>query len=86
MAKWQTSGEAQRTVHATQHLHGGMGADIKYPIHRYFLWGKQLELLLGGPSLQLARIGAGIAAFGIAGRGRGPRRAHPVEGPHLLPT
>ena len=37
----------QRAVHATQHLHGGMGADITYPIHRYFLWGKQIELLLG---------------------------------------
>ena len=35
-------------MHATQHLHGGMGADIAYPIHRYFLWGKQIELLLGG--------------------------------------
>ena len=40
----------QRVVHATQHLHGGMGADITYPIHRYFLWGKQIELMLGGPS------------------------------------
>jgi len=44
-------------VHAAQHLHGGMGADIDYPIHRYFLWGKQLELLLGGPSAHLARLG-----------------------------
>jgi alkylation response protein AidB-like acyl-CoA dehydrogenase len=66
VAKWQASERGQRTVHATQHLHGGMGADIKYPIHRYFLWGKQLELLLGGPSLQLARIGAGIAAKALA--------------------
>ena len=66
VAKWQASERGQRTVHATQHLHGGMGADIKYPIHRYFLWGKQLELLLGGPSLQLARIGAGIAARALA--------------------
>jgi 3-oxocholest-4-en-26-oyl-CoA dehydrogenase beta subunit len=62
VAKWQASERGQRTVFATQHLHGGMGADITYPIHRYFLWGKQIELLLGGPSLQLARIGAGIAA------------------------
>jgi alkylation response protein AidB-like acyl-CoA dehydrogenase len=66
VAKWQASERGQRTVHATQHLHGGMGADITYPIHRYFLWGKQLELLLGGPSLQLARIGVGIAARALA--------------------
>ncbi len=65
-AKWQASERGQRTVHATQHLHGGMGADITYPIHRYFLWGKQIELLLGGPSAQLARLGADIAERALA--------------------
>jgi hypothetical protein len=62
VAKWQASERGQRTVHATQHLHGGMGADITYPIHRYFLWGKQIELLLGGPSQHLAQLGRQIAA------------------------
>ena len=61
VAKWQAAERGQRTVHATQHLHGGIGADVTYPIHRYFLWGKQIELLLGGPSLQLSRLGAAIA-------------------------
>jgi alkylation response protein AidB-like acyl-CoA dehydrogenase len=60
-AKWWASEAGQRVVHATQHLHGGMGADIEYPIHRYFLWGKQIELMLGGPSVQLARMGAALA-------------------------
>jgi hypothetical protein len=68
VAKWQASERGQRTVHATQHLHGGMGADISYPIHRYFLWGKQIELLLGGPSAQLAKLGAAIAAQALAQR------------------
>jgi hypothetical protein len=66
VAKWQASERGQRTVHATQHLHGGMGADITYPIHRYFLWGKQIELMLGGPSAQLARLGAQIAEQALA--------------------
>jgi len=57
----------QGVVHATQHLHGGTGADISYPIHRYFLWGKQLELQLGGPSVQLARLGTLIAERAAAG-------------------
>jgi acyl-CoA dehydrogenase len=57
VAVWFAKDAGQRVVHATQHLHGGMGADIDYPIHRYFLWGKQIELLLGGPSAQLARLG-----------------------------
>jgi alkylation response protein AidB-like acyl-CoA dehydrogenase len=61
VAKWQASERGQRIVHATQHLHGGVGADITYPIHRYFLWGKQIELLLGGPSRQLANLGERIA-------------------------
>jgi alkylation response protein AidB-like acyl-CoA dehydrogenase len=69
VAKWQASERGQRTVHATQHLHGGMGADITYPIHRYFLWGKQLELLLGGPSKQLSMLGASIAARALAEAG-----------------
>jgi hypothetical protein len=43
-----------------------MGADISYPIHRYFLWGKQIELLLGGPSAQLAKLGADIAEQALA--------------------
>ncbi len=69
VAKWQASERGQRTVHATQHLHGGMGADISYPIHRYFLWGKQIELLLGGPSAQLAKLGADIATQALARAG-----------------
>jgi alkylation response protein AidB-like acyl-CoA dehydrogenase len=61
VAKWQAAERGQRAVHATQHLHGGMGADITYPIHRHFLWGKQIELALGGPSNQLARLGSLLA-------------------------
>jgi len=48
VAKWWASDAGQRVVHATQHMHGGMGADVDHPIHRYFLWGKQIELTLGG--------------------------------------
>lgn len=61
VAKWQAAERGQRVVHATQHLHGGIGADVSYPIHRYFLWGKQNELLFGGPSRQLARLGRLVA-------------------------
>jgi 3-oxocholest-4-en-26-oyl-CoA dehydrogenase beta subunit len=68
-AKWQAAERGQRTVHATQHLHGGMGADISYPIHRYFLWGKQIELVLGGPSAQLSKLGADIATQALARAG-----------------
>lgn len=62
VAKWWASEAGQRVVHITQHLHGGMGADIDYPVHRYFLWGKQIEDTLGGASATLARLGARIAS------------------------
>lgn len=61
VAKWWASEGGQRVVHSTQHLHGGLGADIDYPVHRYFLWGKQNEVILGGASYELARLGREIA-------------------------
>ena len=64
VAKWWSADAGQRVVHATQHLHGGMGADVDYPVHRYFLWVKQLENTFGGGSRQLAAIGRGLAGVG----------------------
>ena len=61
VAKWWSADAGQRVVHATQHLHGGMGADVDYPVHRYFLWVKQLENTFGGGSRQLAAIGRTLA-------------------------
>jgi len=57
-AKWWACTAGHRVVHTAQHLHGGIGADVEYPIHRYFLWAKQVELTLGGASRQLAGLGA----------------------------
>jgi 3-oxocholest-4-en-26-oyl-CoA dehydrogenase beta subunit len=37
----------------TQHVHGGIGIDITYPLHRYFLWAKHNELSLGPATAQL---------------------------------
>lgn len=59
-AYWASEG-AQQVVTAAQHLHGGIGADIDYPVHRYFLWGIQLASLLGSASAHLARLGTLIA-------------------------
>lgn len=47
----------QRVVHAAQHLHGGIGVDRDYPLHRHFLAVKQLELTLGGSTPHLLRLG-----------------------------
>jgi alkylation response protein AidB-like acyl-CoA dehydrogenase len=61
VAKWWSSHGGHRVVHTAQHLHGGTGADTDYPIHRFLLWFKQLDLTLGGAAPQLARIGERIA-------------------------
>jgi alkylation response protein AidB-like acyl-CoA dehydrogenase len=57
---WAAEGGARITASA-QHLHGGIGVDVDYPIHRYFLAAKALELALGGATQQLARLGRDLA-------------------------
>jgi acyl-CoA dehydrogenase len=66
-AAWWAAEAGQHCVHLTQHLHGGMGADITYPVHRYFLWGKQIELMLGGASALLAELGDALVSRPAAG-------------------
>jgi len=66
-AKFWAAEGAQRVVHAAQHLHGGIGVDLDYPIHRYFRWAKVLELTLGGATPSLQRLGASLAAQPVAG-------------------
>lgn len=61
MAKFWAAEAGHRVVYAAQHLHGGMGYDLDYPLHRYYLWSKQIELTLGNASTHLARIGAEMA-------------------------
>ena len=61
VAKFWAGEAGQRVVHAAQHLHGGVGVDVSYPLHRSFLWAKQLELSLGGGTEQLLRLGTMIA-------------------------
>ncbi len=62
IAKYWAAAGGQRVVHAAQHLHGGMGVDRDYPLHRYFLRAKQLELFLGGATRQLQLLGRRLAA------------------------
>ncbi|OJU18973.1 MULTISPECIES: acyl-CoA dehydrogenase family protein [unclassified Sphingomonas] len=61
-AKYWAAIGGHRVSHSAQHLHGGIGADMDYPIHRYFLAAKQVELALGGAQPMLAAIGRAIAA------------------------
>jgi len=62
IAKYWAAEGGQRVVHAAQHLHGGIGVDRDYPLHRYFLWAKVGELTLGGATSRLQALGARLAA------------------------
>lgn len=61
-AKFWAAWGGQRVVHAAQHLHGGVGVDRDYPLHRCFLQAKEIELQLGGTTRQLLLLGQHIAA------------------------
>lgn len=61
VAKWWACRGGHRVAHAAQHMHGGIGADLEYPIHRFFLWAKQTEFALGGATAHLARLGSLLA-------------------------
>ena len=60
-AKWWACDAAHRVVCTAQHLHGGMGADVEYPIHRFFLMAKQISYSLGNASNQLEKLGKLLA-------------------------
>ncbi|MFE0513486.1 acyl-CoA dehydrogenase family protein [Streptomyces sp. NPDC058964] len=61
-AAWWASEAGQRVVHTGQHLHGGAGADLGHPVHRHFLWGRQLDAYLGCGSEVLQELGELIAS------------------------
>jgi alkylation response protein AidB-like acyl-CoA dehydrogenase len=61
-AKWWACDAAHRVVCTAQHLHGGIGVDLEYPIHRFFLWAKQISYSLGSASTQLEKLGQLLAS------------------------
>ncbi|WP_405807491.1 acyl-CoA/acyl-ACP dehydrogenase [Streptomyces sp. NBC_00210] len=74
-AAWWACEAGKRVVHAGQHLHGGTGADLDHPVHRHFLWGRQLDAYLGcGPEL-LAELGRLLARGARARKGDRSRKS-----------
>lgn len=60
VARWWATDAGDRVARVVQHVHGGLGADITYPIHRYFLWSSQLANTQGCASWHLEQIGEEI--------------------------
>ncbi|WP_284577257.1 acyl-CoA dehydrogenase family protein [Streptomyces sp. 2P-4] len=62
---WASEG-VRRIVQTAQHLHGGLGADTGYPLHRYHAWAKQLELQLGPAAAHEQELGDLLAAHPLS--------------------
>lgn len=48
--------QALPALHTCQHLHGGVGVDVSYPLHRHYSWGKDLTRFVGGVEHRLEEI------------------------------
>lgn len=60
-AKWWAAYGGNRVANSAQHMHGGIAADITYPMHRFFLWAKHCEIQQGNALMQLANLGDVLA-------------------------
>ncbi|UZG56519.1 acyl-CoA dehydrogenase family protein [Rhodococcus opacus] len=57
MAYW-IAAEVPAAMQVLHHLHGGIGVDVTYPLHRYYSTAKDLARLVGGASYRLDLVGA----------------------------
>lgn len=67
IAKFFAGDAGHEIAYAAMHLHGGIGVDVDYPVHRYYLWARQIELALGPAALHLASLGERLARPGAGG-------------------
>jgi acyl-CoA dehydrogenase len=66
VATWWADQAGLDVVHRVQHLHGGIGVDVDYPVHRCFLWGRQVANTLGGAAAALEDLGTALAQQEVA--------------------
>jgi alkylation response protein AidB-like acyl-CoA dehydrogenase len=62
VAKFWAADGGKRVMHAAQHIHGGIGVDKDYPLHRLFLAYTSTELSLGGATEHLLLLGDALAS------------------------
>lgn len=57
VAAYWLAAELPKALQICHHLHGGLGVDITYPLHRYYSQAKDLARLVGGAASRLDAIG-----------------------------
>ena len=65
VAKIFAADGGNQATYAAQHLHGGIGMDLDYPLHRSYIWTRQIELTLGSAARHLERIGDALAEMPV---------------------
>jgi 3-oxo-4-pregnene-20-carboxyl-CoA dehydrogenase alpha subunit len=60
VAAYWLAEEAPPALHTCHHLHGGLGVDVTYPMHRYYSWAKDLARFVGGVSHRLDRLATAV--------------------------
>jgi alkylation response protein AidB-like acyl-CoA dehydrogenase len=58
VAAYWLAAELPKALQVCHHLHGGLGVDITYPLHRYYSQGKDLARFVGGGAYRLDQLGA----------------------------
>ncbi|WP_371185611.1 acyl-CoA dehydrogenase family protein [Thalassotalea maritima] len=77
-AKQSTTSEALATAyhacetghivgHKAQHVHGGFGVDISYPIYRFLYWSREISVSLGGSRAILEELGDWLSDNDVLG-------------------
>jgi acyl-CoA dehydrogenase len=61
IAKYFAAEVGYRVTSSAQHIHGGIGVDREYPVHRYYIYARHLELMLGGSMHHMRRLGKLLA-------------------------
>lgn len=57
VAKFWVAEAGHIAAHILLHIHGGIGQDLDYPAHRYFIWAKQNENYMGAANKFSAELG-----------------------------
>lgn len=58
---WLACEAGHEIGHKAQHVHGGFGVDLTYPMHRFLYWSRALSIGLGGSKATLERLGDWLA-------------------------
>jgi alkylation response protein AidB-like acyl-CoA dehydrogenase len=58
VAAYWLAAELPAALQVCHHLHGGLGVDVTYPLHRYYSHAKDLARFVGGADYRLDRLGS----------------------------